>query len=283
MINAILILSLVFCTNVWATSSSKPVGLKFTCIPDKPSGAILDVRDDEWSPDGEKVKRVGFSPTDGPRFRAELTSCLNQYRAITRIDFTSVGGDVEPAFEIAQTIADYRFHTHVPDGSRCVSACTLAFLGGSRRTVHKNGSYEVHGFTGFTSGGEATFACELLETVEKIPLLSQDRVRKIYSDGVAKEVPLLNAQILELQSRITQLNENAKALLCQYLGAFIQGRLQEIERDSALLSRRWMQMVQQRRVSSKLLDHIFSTTTSGVRPLTRHELEELAVVTDDGQ
>jgi len=282
MINAIFFVMLLLYADVWAAPASEPPGLKFTCIPDKPSGAILDVRDDEWSPDGGPIESVGFRPTDGPRFRSELESCLAKHRTITRIEFTSGGGDVEAAFEIAQTIADYRFHTHVPGGSRCVSACTLAFLGGIRRTIHPNGSYEVHGFTSFSSGGEADFACKLLETMRVLPQLSQDRVRKVYSEALASEVPHLNSQLLELQSPITQLNKNAKALLCQYLGAYIQGQLQEIERNSALLSRRWMQMVQQRRVSSKLLDHIFATTTSGVRPLTRQELEELAVITDDG-
>lgn len=275
LINAIFFVTLLLYADVWAAPASEPQGLKFTCIPDKPSGAILAVHDE-------------FGPTDGPRFKTELESCLVKHRAITRIEFTSDGGNVEAAFEIAQTIADYRFHTHVPAGSRCISACTLAFLGGIRRTIHPNGSYEVHGFTGFSSGGEAGFACNLLKTVRKLPQLSQEKVRKVYSEdsenaeALAKEVPHLNSQLLELQSRIAQLNQNAEALLCNFLGVYIQGRLQEIERDSALLSRRWMQMVQQRRVSSKLLDHIFATTTSGVRPLTRQELEELAVITDDG-
>ena len=282
MINAIFFVTLLLYADVWASPASEPPGLKFTCIPDKPSGAILAVRDDEWSPDGNRIEKVGFGPTDGPRFRSEIESCLAKHRTITRIEFTSGGGDVEAAFEIAQTIADYRFHTHVPAGSRCISACTLAFLGGIRRTIHPNGSYEVHGFTAFTDGGEARFACKLLKTVRELPQLSQDGVRKVYPEALAKEVPHLNSQLLELQSRIAQLNQNAEALLCNFLGVYIQGRLQEIERDSALLSRRWMQMVQQRRVSSKLLDHIFATTTSGVRPLTRQELEELAVITDEG-
>lgn len=141
---------------------------------------------------------------------------------------------------------------------------------------------------GSRGGGEAGFACNLLKTVRKLPQLSQEKVRKVYSEdsenaeALAKEVPHLNSQLLELQSRIAQLNKNGEYLLCKLLGGYIQGDLQEIERRSALLSRRWMQMVQQRRVSSKLLDHIFATTTSGVRPLTRQELEELAVITDDG-
>jgi hypothetical protein len=226
-----------------------------------------------------------FSHFDGPRFRESLKACLSKNRAITRIDFTSGGGDVDAAFEIAQTIADYRFHTHVPAGSRCVSACTLAFLGGNRRTVDPQGSYEVHSFTGFMGGGEDKFACEFLATLADISLIDPaklpDERRREFGPKIQALAPNLQQMQAGLKGAVGA--KGAIELLCGILGSKVQGKLMEIERSSALLSRRWMQMVQQRKVSSKLLDHIFATTTAGVRPLSKEELEEMAVVTDDGK
>lgn len=272
----------------------KELGLVILCDTTKlPGKVILDVRDgpqpayykdgrpilDQY---GQPVQTNGqFRAPDGARFRAILKACLDKHRAITRIDFTSGGGDVEAAFEIAQAIAEYRFHTHVPAGSRCVSACTLAFLGGMRRTIDPQGTYEVHGFTRYGGGG-SQYACGLLAHILDLNVnqLPESAQRKFQS-----EIKVLVPHLQQIQQDIKQLAREKEAIsfFCLWLGENLTGELMEIERSSALLSRRWMQTVQQRRVSSKLLDHIFSTTTAGVRPLTRQELEELAVITDDGQ
>lgn len=245
---------------VWA--DHVPPGLKFSCKK-VPQGAIIDVRDWEYFPavdDNHKVLphpetgkpykgKIGFKLNDGFRFKKELRECIKTYTAIRRIDFTSDGGSVPAAFEIVQTIAEYGFHTHVPAGSQCVSACTLAFLGGARRTVDPQGTYEVHSFSSKRS---------------LVPNL-RDAIFEILDNAIKKTESLEKAFekfYLDLDPKLT-------------------AEITEIERVSALLARQWMQTVQDRRVSARLLDNVFATTILGVRPLTRAELKDLSVITDE--
>lgn len=154
--------SLVPSGKTWAIPETPP-GLKFTCKP-VPKGAILDVRD--WSylgidENGKQVEeREGFGPNDGLRFKDALRECMETHKAIRRVDFTSGGGLVSAAFEIAQTIAEYGFHTHVPAGSRCVSACTLAFLGGVGGRSIPRGPIKCIVFQVTAVMGQGTFQCK---------------------------------------------------------------------------------------------------------------------------
>ena len=128
--------------------------------------------------------------------------------------------------------------------------------------------------------GAKRYACRVLSHIIN---LNTNELSESAQKNYQSEIKALAPQLQQIKHYIGQLDAKTTAFFCLWLGENLAGQLMEIERDSALLSRRWMQMVQQRRVSSKLLDHIFATTTAGVRPLTHQELEELAVITDDGQ
>ncbi len=274
---------------VWATHETPP-GLKFTCKP-VPKGAILDVRDwvylvvDEHhrpvlnEKTGEQNKdTVGFKPGDGLRFKDALRECMKTHKAIRRVDFTSGGGAVSAAFEIAQTIAEHGLHTHVPAGSRCISACTLAFLGGFRRTVDPQGTYEVHSFSSYGGEGAERFSEQVLDL-----LLTTSKGLKKPEDIPNEKVREAVKAIKDFEASLERMTKNhlAASYMQKTLTDHFRSQLTEIQRSSALLARNWMQTVQDRRVSARLMDHVFATTIMGVRPLTREELKDLSVITDE--
>lgn len=273
---------------VWATHETPP-GLKFTCKP-VPKGAILDVRDWRYlvvdedhrprlNENGKQVEhRVGFRAHDGLRFKDALRECMKTHKAIRRVDFTSNGGAVSAAFEIAQTIAEHGFHTHVPAGSQCVSACTLAFLGGFRRTVDLQGTYEVHSFSSYGGEGAERFSEQVLDL-----LLTMSKGLKKPEDISDEKVREAVKAIQDFEASLERMTKNPLAVsyMRKTLADHFRSQLTEIQRSSALLARNWMQTVQERRVSARLMDHVFATTIMGVRPLTREELKDLSVITDE--
>lgn len=265
---------------VWATQETPP-GLKFTCKP-VPKGAILDVRDWVYLVVDENGKQVekseGFGPADGLRFKDALRECMKTHKAIRRVDFTSDGGAVSAAFEIAQTIAEHGFHTHVPAGSRCISACTLAFLGGFRRTVDPQGTYEVHSFSSYSGNGATHFSKQVLEL-----LLTMSKGLKKPEDIPDEKPREAVKAIKDFEASLERVTKNplAESYILQTLTLHFRSQLTEIQRSSALLARNWMETVQERRVSARLLDHVFATTIMGIRPLTREELKDLSVITDE--
>ena len=291
----------------------KPNGLSFDC--DRAShGAILHVHDTEWpmvdekerpildrTTGKQKIKVLGFTVGDGFLFKEALKDCIKRYQAIHRIDFTSGGGQVAAAVEIVKVIAAHGFHTHVPKGSRCISACTLAFLGGFRRTVDPKGSYEVHSGSRFSSGGEFSFAEDVLNLMTRVSkepdqkMIAQIMIQTLAQMGQAagkkkiteEQVKILIVATREslntLQKSLALLKKNPIAYdyLLNELGKHFRAELTEIERSAGMSIREWMQIAEERRVSRKLMDHVLTTTILGLRPLTREELKDLTVITDE--
>lgn len=60
--------------------------------------------------------------------------------------FNSRGGSVTEAMEMGRDIRRYGASTYVGKGQLCVSACILAFMGGTRRAVAKEGELGSHQF-----------------------------------------------------------------------------------------------------------------------------------------
>jgi hypothetical protein len=65
----------------------------------------------------------------------------------TEIWLASNGGDLMEGIEIGKILREKKQFVRVPSGARCVSACTVAFLGGVLRTIDQNATYEVHAYT----------------------------------------------------------------------------------------------------------------------------------------
>ena len=81
-----------------------------------------------------------------------LDAAIRQYQPIDEIWLRSPGGNSEQGTELGYVIRRWGIPTRVPAGWGCASACTMAFLGGSIRTIDPGGVYAVHMFT--VVGGE---------------------------------------------------------------------------------------------------------------------------------
>lgn len=96
-----------------------------------------------------KIYAVGEIDNDAPRRFEKLVRDLNipQY---SRVSFNSPGGSPVAAMELGRLIRKLNFNTNVyaknDSTSICLSACTLAFLGGKFRYLEKDALYGVHRF-----------------------------------------------------------------------------------------------------------------------------------------
>jgi hypothetical protein len=81
---------------------------------------------------------------DAVRLRAELKR--SRY---SEVWLSSGGGNLISGIRVGQVLREERQFVRVPRGSSCISACTVAFLGGVLRAVdHPGASYEVHASSG---------------------------------------------------------------------------------------------------------------------------------------
>ena len=76
-----------------------------------------------------------------------LEQFLSQNRSVDEIWLKSAGGVASQGPALGKIIRHYGIPTRVPAGWWCVSACSLAFLGGPIRYVDVGGMYVVHMFT----------------------------------------------------------------------------------------------------------------------------------------
>jgi hypothetical protein len=95
--------------------------------------------------------------TDGDRFFAK-TAPLGA--ALVR--FQSDGGSVLTGIQIGETIRLKDFHTVVPAGARCASACMLAWVGGTRRFMGRGARIGVHAASDPRSGEPSRVANALV-------------------------------------------------------------------------------------------------------------------------
>jgi hypothetical protein len=90
-----------------------------------------------------------------PGDSATLESLLARGNAYAQVYLSSGGGDLDEGVKVGEVLRRYNQFVVVPDGFECVSACTVAFLGGRVRDVEPGGAYMVHAYSG-VSGVEAS-------------------------------------------------------------------------------------------------------------------------------
>jgi hypothetical protein len=90
-------------------------------------------------PHGRDVRLAGEI---GEGTAARLGTLLAAHPEVTRIHLTSEGGLVDEALAVGELIAARNLATYVPD--YCVSACTLAFVRGSTRSLVAQGRLGFH-------------------------------------------------------------------------------------------------------------------------------------------
>jgi hypothetical protein len=73
-------------------------------------------------------------------------------RKYEEVWLVSLGGNLDEGVKVGEVLRAAQATVRVPAGYRCVSACTVAFLGGAFRTVDDGASYEVHAASGIHEG-----------------------------------------------------------------------------------------------------------------------------------
>src|SRR6266542_760558 len=88
-----------------------------------------------------------LNPGDGERFFTKIAPL-----ATAMVRFQSNGGSVVAGIQIGEMIRLRQFHTLVPAGARCASACALAWLGGTRRFMGPGARIGLHAASDPRSG-----------------------------------------------------------------------------------------------------------------------------------
>lgn len=120
--------------------------------------------------DGREIEIVG-----GLRYGAarDLAAALDRAPGVHTVHLHSHGGRIGEAEKILEIIKSNRLNTYV--SRECLSACTVAFVGGIRRYVGPNGRFGFHSVM-FPGAGPKEFASE------------NDRIGKlVLAEGVSKE------------------------------------------------------------------------------------------------
>lgn len=117
----------------------------------------VDVTTETWR--GHQVLRMTGVIGQGSAARlieaARSVSALPHGLPVLLLD--SPGGSVDEAFRISAFLRETHFHTIVPDGAECASACaSIVFVAGRYRTVEPFGLLGQHSCS---SGGAANQAC----------------------------------------------------------------------------------------------------------------------------
>jgi hypothetical protein len=85
-----------------------------------------------------------FSTGDSARLTRELMS-----RSYDEVWLASGGGNLDEGVGVGEVLRRFQMTVRVPPGYRCVSSCTVAFLGGVFRYLDQGASYEVHAASRF--------------------------------------------------------------------------------------------------------------------------------------
>lgn len=99
--------------------------------------------------DGALVKKGGGGITAGDAARVRSQLSRKKY---SEIWLYSGGGNLAEGVKIGTYLRQSGAFVRVKKGDYCVSACTVAFLGGLFRTIDEGASYEVHAYSGVLRG-----------------------------------------------------------------------------------------------------------------------------------
>jgi hypothetical protein len=91
---------------------------------------------------------------------------LLQRKSYSRIFLFSGGGDLDEGVKLGKILRRYSQYVVVPKGASCVSACTVAFLGGVLREVQPGGSYEVHAYSSVLHLGESHSVAKIVSNAK---------------------------------------------------------------------------------------------------------------------
>ena len=111
---------------------------------------------------------------EAARLKTQVQKAMSQLGGISEVWFNSPGGDSEEGQAMGRVLRSLGVPTRIRSGAFCVSACSVAFLGGVFRTVENGGTYAVHMFSNFS--GLAADA-KLRRSVKDLQSLEKDSAR----------------------------------------------------------------------------------------------------------
>lgn len=79
---------------------------------------------------------------------AEALDRMLRSNSFRQVFLASGGGNLDEGVKVGEILRRHNAYVVVPKGASCVSACTVAFLGGKIRDVEDGGSYVVHAYSG---------------------------------------------------------------------------------------------------------------------------------------
>ncbi len=104
-------------------------------------------------------------PGEAAQLRALLNNAKLARQAYFQVWLHSPGGSLEEGVKIGEVLREHGMYVYVPKGAYCVSACTVAFLGGTIRDMHPEATYEVHAYSRVSDASEKATR-QLLEDVQ---------------------------------------------------------------------------------------------------------------------
>lgn len=91
-------------------------------------------------------------PGDAVALEYEFAQARTTGTHFAEVWLFSGGGDVGTALKMAKTLRREQAAVRLPEGFRCISACTLCFMGGYFRYMDEGAFYQVHSASGVESG-----------------------------------------------------------------------------------------------------------------------------------
>jgi hypothetical protein len=148
------VLFLFVCTlAIGALPAAPAMALKLEVV--NPKSLPPGVRSALWVRDcglvrGERCESYeeGFSEGDGSRLQRALDA-----GSYDEVWLASGGGNLAEGVAVGEALRRAQATVRVPAGRYCVSACTVAFLGGVFRFIDNTATYQVHAASKFMSRG----------------------------------------------------------------------------------------------------------------------------------
>jgi len=182
------VVTFTFSAEVWAEI--------YPCPPVPPADSEF------WKPMSYSLEAEGKShnliaqgqiqPGEARRLKDKLTSAMRLPGGINEVLLNSPGGDSVEGESIGRLLRELGIPTRISAGSFCVSACSVAFLGGVFRTVEAGGTYSVHMFSNFANLNENAQLKNSVNALKKMEQESAkyaaDRYQFLLEMGISPEV-----------------------------------------------------------------------------------------------
>ena len=142
-----------------------------------------------------------FSSGDSARLRQVIN------RKYDEIWLASNGGSLDEGIKVGEVFREMQATVRVPAGLSCVSACTVAFMGGFFRIVDDGATYEVHAASAFLGGFDGEYQGGILKELNWNPQDGYARFakneRESARDWASRLLPFFQQGLLPLGRQVS--------------------------------------------------------------------------------